>query len=333
MRCRDVSIRCFDLPLVQALRIQGNELLSRQGVYLILTDELGHEAVGECSPLPGFSRESFDQAHAQLKGLASRLIGRTLLEPYETEGPDSLFPSVRMALDMALMDLAWQRSARFAGSNAVSIPLNGLIMGQEKEELAACVSALLEQGYRSIKIKVARQSLAQDIENVTGIRRLAAGRARLRLDANRSWSLEQACDFARAIGPESIEYIEEPTQRGQDHSAFWQATGMRVALDESLHDDVLPDGLVKKGIGAFVLKPAVIGKLSRVIGLIGRAGELGIPAVLSSVFESPVALRFYARLAVVHGLLHHAHGLDTWRCLRPGTEGLPFEICRGCLRL
>ena len=59
--------------------------------------------------------------------------------------------------------------------------------------------------------------------------------------------------------------------------------------------------------------------------------ELGIPAVLSSVFESPVALGFYARLAMAHGLEHHAHGLDTWRWLQLSAQDLPFTIHQGNL--
>jgi o-succinylbenzoate synthase len=335
VKCRNASIECFEIPLLHPLHIKGNELLSRRGAYLVLVDELGHQAMGECSPLPGFSTESYAQAHAQLQGLASQLIGRMLLEPGrtdETDELDSLFPSVRMALDMAIMDLGWQRSGRLSDSANESVTLNGLVMGQDKEA-AASVVALLEQGYRSIKIKVARQSLTQDVVDVMQIRRLVEGRARLRLDANRSWSLDQACDFARALGPEFIDYIEEPTQRTQDHCAFWQATRMRVALDESICQGVVPDELLGEWIGAFVLKPAMIGNLSQVEGLIDRAGQLDIPAVLSSVFESPVALQFYARLAFVHGLQHEDHGLDTWRWLRPGPEGLPFEIRQGSLIL
>jgi o-succinylbenzoate synthase len=332
VKCRYASIACFEIPLLHPLCIQGNELLSRHGAYLVLVDELGHRAVGECSPLPGFSTESFTRAHAQLKDLPSQLIGRTLFEPLSAKSLEGLCPSVRMALDMAIMDLSWQQSGRFSDSDNVPVSLNGLVMGQDKEA-AASVVALLEQGYHSIKIKVARQSLTQDVENVMRIRRLVAGRAHLRLDANRSWSLGQACDFAKALGPESIEYIEEPTQRAQDHCAFWQATGMRVALDESLCQGVLPDELLGEWIGAFVLKPAMIGNLSQVGGLIDRAGQLGISAVLSSVFESPMALQFYARLACVHGLQDEDHGLDTWRCLRLGPEDLPFEIRQGCMIL
>ncbi len=108
---------------------------------------------------------------------------------------------------------------------------------------------------------------------------------------------------------------------------------MPVALDESLCDGTAPNGLQEKPLGAFVLKPAVIGSLNRVSYLIDRARELGIPAVLSSVFESPVALKFYAKLAFAHGLQHHAHGLDTWRCLEQGAQGLPFTVRQGCLIL
>ncbi len=332
MKCRNASIECFDIPLLRPLYIQGNELLSRRGAYLLLRDELGHQGLGECAPLVGLSAESFDHAHAQLRALVPQLTGRTLSESSRMA---DLVPSARVALDMALMDLTWQRSERFSANldrGDLSIPLNGLVMGQD-EGLMESVRALLDQGYTSIKIKVARQSLVQDIENVTRIKDLVAGRAGLRLDANRTWSLAQACDFARAVGSESIEYIEEPTQSAKAHHTFWQETGLSVALDESLHDAAVCHELWGKEIGTLVLKPTIIGSLIRVQHLIDRARQLGIPAVLSSVFESPVALHFYARLALVHGLQHHAHGLDTWRCLQQEAQGLPFTVRQGCLIL
>lgn len=332
MKCQSTSIRCFDIPLAQPLRMGDHRLASRQGAYLVVKDSSDHEGTGECAPLLGLSVESMDEALAQLRALATQLRAEGLSESGHPEALEKLFPSVRLALDMALMDLAWQRSNRFPEGDHASVALNGLIMGQG-QSMTESVTALLDQGYGSIKIKVARQSLGQDIENVRRIRELAAGRARLRLDANRTWSLAQACEFARAIGPESIEYIEEPTARPQDHHAFWQETGLPVALDESLHNGIVPEGLVHEGTGAFVLKPAAIGSLGRVEHLVEQARHLGIPAVLSSVFESPVALRFYARLAFVHGLQDTAHGLDTWRCFGPGTEGLPRSISKGRLIL
>ena len=119
----------------------------------------------------------------------------------------------------------------------------------------------------------------------------------------------------------------------QDHDAFWQETGLCVALDESLGDGLDPGDIAREGLGALVLKPAMLGGLKRVERLMDRAGELDIPAVVSSVFESPVALHFYAKLVLAHGLEHHAHGLDTWRWLQLKQDTLPFVVDQGRQRI
>ncbi len=70
----------------------------------------------------------------------------------------------------------------------------------------------------------------------------------LRADANRGWSLDEAIRFGRRLTTASksdngsvhhladLAFIEEPTASPADWDAFTEATGVRVAADESLDD-------------------------------------------------------------------------------------------------
>ena len=112
--------------------------------------------------------------------------------------------------------------------------LNEFLADDAPDAYENAVERLLGRGYRSIKVKVGRQSLEQDISRVHTLKQHVAGRALLRLDGNRAWSTQAACRFGAAVGPEGIDYIEEPLRDPGDHTRFWKQTGIRVGLDETL---------------------------------------------------------------------------------------------------
>ena len=52
----------YRLPLVAALKLKGALLLERKGLLVRLANPTGAVGWGEVSPLPGFSRESLEEA-------------------------------------------------------------------------------------------------------------------------------------------------------------------------------------------------------------------------------------------------------------------------------
>ena len=67
--------------LKQKLLSAGDAMQVRRGMLLEVCTMSGHVGVGECTPLPGFHTETFEQAHAQLLLVAELLHGR-ILPPY-----------------------------------------------------------------------------------------------------------------------------------------------------------------------------------------------------------------------------------------------------------
>ena len=64
--------------LTQKLLSAGDAMQVRRGMLLEVCTMSGHVGVGECTPLPGFHTETFEQAHAQLLLVAELLHGRIL---------------------------------------------------------------------------------------------------------------------------------------------------------------------------------------------------------------------------------------------------------------
>ncbi len=236
----------------------------REGLILQCGDNFG-----EIAPLPGFSRETLDEARAET------------FKWLHFKTPPTL-PSVQFGIACA------QRPLR-----SIQLPLCAL--GPR-------------EGFSTVKLKLGHLSLNEAIS----FTKEHLGRYRLRLDCNRSWSLDQALEFTRHFKKEDFVYLEEPVKTFDELISFSQKTQFPLAVDESIHCDwsKLPS------LKALVVKPTVVGHIPSV--------PPHLDLVLSSAYESGL------------GLLHIAHmannsipiGLDTYRALKNDLLIHPIQ-CKG----
>lgn len=295
----------YSLPLSDgfAARDAGT---SREGALLEFVDEEGNTGLGEAAPLPGFSRESVAEAARQLVEISS---GRGVEEPY---------PSVRFALEQAWLSLRVAASGEpltrlLSPAPRESVELNALISSGAGDAPAEA-RRVREAGYRAAKLKVGRLSVQEEIELVRRIFDELDG-VSLRLDANRAWSWSEALAFARGLEGKEIEYVEEPLEEPALLRRFSEESGLPVALDESLVG--MPAAALSDCdyAAAIVLKPTLLGGLSRSLALASRADDLGMKAVVSAAFEGGVGMLGLVALAVALPGEGASAGLDTYRRL------------------
>jgi O-succinylbenzoate synthase len=137
----------------------------------------------------------------------------------------------------------------------------------------------------------------------------------LRLDANRAWSLEEAERFARGTVGLRFEYVEEPLADPAWLPSFARACGVPVALDESLAG-IESEALEDHGYArAVVLKPTLLGGISRTLRFAARASRLGLKSVIRSAYETGVGTAALVALAAGVGNEEVPAGLDTYRQL------------------
>lgn len=318
---------CYQLPLTAPLRIGAQLLSARHGLIIRVADGDGCCGHGEVAPLPGLHKEDLATALEQFLAVREPLRRQRLPEALvdlpngfaHWLGHYDLCPTLRYGLEMALLNLlACRRQCTLAAllnpSYRNILPITGLLI--EPEKLAIQARRLLRQGYTTVKLKVGRQSLAEDIAMVRLARQTFGAAVTLRLDANQSWGFPSAVQFGKAVRDCNIEYIEEPLIEPRQCSDFFKATAIPVALDESLSDWKAETLEVPEGVNAFILKPAVLGGIEITTRFVQLARRHRIQAVFSSTFESGVGLAALANYAAALTDGQVPAGLDTYRWLR-----------------
>ncbi len=74
------------------------------------------------------------------------------------------------------------------------------------EELAR----FLDLGYRAVKLKTRAGTVSQETERIGAVRRAIGDETLLMLDMNAAYDLPECIDFARAVEPHRIFWLEEP---------------------------------------------------------------------------------------------------------------------------
>lgn len=205
----------YSLPFRQPLMFKGQRLASREGLLVTINGQWG-----EIAPLPGFSTETLADATAE------SLACLAAIERGEKAKPT--LPSVQFGFDCA--------RHRWPAFLPAPLPPYPLLQGSPQ----ALMSALPERVAQwqaappeRIKLKVARYSSDAELALITSLARWLPN-TRLILDANGGWQREQALRFCQQLSPAQVDYLEEPCATLADSIAVADATGIDIALDETL---------------------------------------------------------------------------------------------------
>lgn len=313
-------IQRYQIPLKKPLFLKGCALTHREGLLLQLWDEFDNMGLGEISPLPNFSQESLESV---------------LEAPHNRE-----MASVDCGWFLAEASLAAQKQGislpnylhqlgKFETALPAEVCLNGLIDAQEKTAFVKEVERVLAEGFRSVKIKVGRTTVAQDIERLHWLKELTGTTLSVRLDANQAWRLEEALNFARGVSQFSnIEYIEEPCANLSDTQSFAQQSQFPVALDESL-SQYKPQDILSFApfASAFILKPMLLKGFWKYFKQLRKSNQ---KVIISSSFESGIGMQLLIALAAISG---EVAGLDTYAWLSQDVLTSPIEIRNGKISL
>lgn len=327
MHISSLSIYRYKVPLTAPVKMPMRVMHRREGLLIRIASVDGEVGWGEASPLPGYSRERLHEATRQAFKLKRILTGHHFNDEWDEleDAVDALgrgselVASVRFGVELALRNLfAEEREemlpAMLTESPQEEVRVGALITSEERAQVLEEAHRLRDEGYRAVKFKVGRGSIEEEAKTARALAETLGSQIELRLDANRAWDLDEAVDFAEALGDTPISYIEEPLYRAAELPAFVEETGVPVALDETLRD-LTPDDLADHDYAsAVVLKPMVLGGMSRTLRMVHKARELGLKAVLSSAYETGIATM---GLVVLAATLDDPRpmGLDTYRKL------------------
>ena len=277
---------------------------ARAGVVVNLVDDNGLIGTGEASPLPGYSRDSLEEAIAALR--------EVLRTPVEVDDRAPLvalralvsrispsLPSARFALETALLDLLSRRASVSLGELLRGGPrgpwpeveVSALLTGDPSSWEDGVLAALLA-GHRTVKCKVGA-SLPEELRALDRLRGLHPHLG-LRLDANGTLArrdLPRLFDHFREL---SVDLVEEPLSGA---ALFGLPTlAVPFAIDESLAGAV-PEALGSRA-AAVVLKLPLLGGVLAARDIAFAAHEAGKRVIVTHVFDGPWALAAACELAL-----------------------------------
>lgn len=142
-------------------------------------------------------------------------------------------------------------------------------------------------GVTTFKIKVAEkgQSLDDDLRRVNAVRRLRPD-AKLRVDANRGWSVDEAVEAAEKLG--ELEYIEQPCATVEELAEVRKRTTTAIAADESIRRAADPYRVAELGAAdVAVCKVAPLGGVDRLVRI---ARDLALDVTVASALDTAVGM-------------------------------------------
>ena len=179
-----------------------------------------------------------------------------------------------------------------------TVTVNALLSGDENEIISR-TKELYDNGYRAFKLKIGNRLLDDDIKIIKTVREIISTDSCLRLDANRSYSYDQAISLFEHTKDFNIDYFEEPFKSISDLKKYLNNhANSTIAVDESLREISFDRIDCLSNAKAFILKPTMLGFL-KTMEYARYALEKNIIPVISSSFESAFGILTLASIAAV----------------------------------
>jgi len=234
MKLHEVILRTVRLPLIRPYVLSYRTFEEFEPIIVEVRDPDGRVGWGEGHIAPGSSSETREGGWAFCNEHAARIVGMDTVDAKAMVGArfeeshvaaTALLTAIEMLEGHPLLEV----------STDTRLPLLTPFNSSTPKEIETEVERRLQDGFRTFKIKVGKDAAA-DLERVAAIQRAIAGRATMRLDANRAYSEADGCRFAAALDPSGMELFEQPC-----HSDDWDANAhvakvstVPVMLDEPI---------------------------------------------------------------------------------------------------
>ena len=234
MKLQEVKLRTIRLPLIRPYVLSYRTFTEFEPIIVEVRDGDGRVGWGEGHISPGSSRETREGGWAFCRDHAAAIVGKDTNEAKAMIAANvaaskvaatAMLTAIEMLEDHPLLTVARE----------IRLPLLTPFNSTTPEEIDQEVEQRLADGFRTFKIKVGKAA-DDDARRVKAIQRAIAGRATIRLDANRAFSETDACRFATALDPSGIELFEQPcpAEDWEANAKVASVSPVPVMLDEPI---------------------------------------------------------------------------------------------------
>jgi muconate cycloisomerase len=298
-----MTVRMVQWPLkMKRSHGVGDVAIHMPGVILELKTADGRTGWGEAAPWSVFSGTAEATFAALDNYLRPLVIGRhdadraTIMA--EADRALVAHPEAKMALDMALHDLAGQRldcplAELLGGTVRTSIPLSVSIANPDFEADLDFARARLAEGVRLFKVKTGFSDHAADLARLRRLREVLPADADLRVDYNQGLEPFGALAKLRDIEAFRPSFIEQPLARDQRRATgeLQQALTTPILADESVFSPGEAAQLARERYARAVsIKLMKAGGFAKAGAIAAITAAEGIAAYGGTMYEGGIAL-------------------------------------------
>jgi L-alanine-DL-glutamate epimerase-like enolase superfamily enzyme len=174
---------------------------------------------------------------------ATRLWRRSLVQ-IQQWGRRGLAVIAMSGIDTAVWDIVGKATnqplAHLLGANADRVRVyasEGLWMTDDPLALGREGEALVRRGFRAVKMRLGRPSMADDLAAVQAVRDAIGPDVGLMIDVNQGWDVTYAIKIGRRLEAFDLVWLEEPTQHDdlEGHARIAAALDTPIASGEKLY--------------------------------------------------------------------------------------------------
>lgn len=193
--------------------------------------------------------------------------------------------------------------------------------GERLDDLKREAASYLEQGYRTLKMKVAGVTPEEDAERVRAVRQTAGDGVEIMLDANQGWDLPTAVRAARLFEPYGIFWLEDPMPWYDERHTLQRlkaATTIPIAAGETAYNPFGLRTMVAEGLVDYLIVDSTWS---------GGLTTWRKAATLAELFQVPLAAHHDPQIHV-HALAASPTGFILESFADPERDPLWFELFR-----
>ncbi|MBI1849662.1 MAG: hypothetical protein HYR85_04905 [Planctomycetes bacterium] len=297
MQIRDVELHVIQIPLRAPFQHASHERRQTDAVIVAITSDSGERGFGEILPRPYLTGETIQSVlHDHGPTMARRWLGRRLEDSKDVVA--AIEGDLRDAgralatftgFEMAALDVAG-RAIGFDAGDVLGPTCSGslepgVVIGFEvpTDELVWHCTLVRLAGRRHVKVKI---GCDDDVRRLEIISKTLGKTARLRVDANGTWSARVAIERLQAMQHIDIEFVEQPVPATDlaGMRLVRERTGLAVTADESVC--TLDDAhrlIAERAADAFNIRLAKCGGFVASLALVRVARDAGIDCHLGTL--------------------------------------------------
>lgn len=290
-------------PFITALRRVDNI----EFVRVVVEGDDGSKAIGEAPATKAITNEDTYDIMNSIWKVEESLVGENLEDALVIlHSVCEIGSSAKASLDMAIVSLQAKANKQnlyaYFGVQAPQVLHTDITISYKKaHEMIEDTRIALQGGMDILKVK-----LGSDIKHAKEVTKSIASLfpdAKIIIDANQAWSLEESLDYIKAIEDVKVELIEQPVVADnlQGLKTITQNSHVPILADEAVFTLEDVKRVVESSSADMInIKLMKCGGLSKAVEILEYAREKEVSCMLGSMLEGPYSINVALHLAMAY---------------------------------